>query len=298
MPLDLGRPVWVDDPHFNVEYHVRHTALPAPGGEDELRTAGRPGHVPAARSDQAAVGDLDGRGPRGRPLGDGLQDPPLHGRRRVRHRPAVGDHGHCRRPPSTPSPTTGSPNLHRRGSQLAVEAVLDMARSPYEQLRAVRAVDTRAPPGARAAGRDGRGACAAMAGLVRPTPSSTPQRTDRTAPSLRVGVDHGRRHQDGPQRRSAARSTTSCWPRSPAASATCCSSRGRVSRPGRAHPRTGVGPQSRLLAARPSATAPTRTRCRPCSPSCRSGSTTQLRAAPRRLGADGRAQGVEAGRRR
>ena len=37
VPLDLGRPVWSDDPHFNVEYHLRHTALPAPGGEPELR---------------------------------------------------------------------------------------------------------------------------------------------------------------------------------------------------------------------------------------------------------------------
>ncbi|MGH2752500.1 MAG: wax ester/triacylglycerol synthase domain-containing protein, partial [Actinomycetota bacterium] len=24
VPLGLGRPVWVDDPHFNLEYHVRH----------------------------------------------------------------------------------------------------------------------------------------------------------------------------------------------------------------------------------------------------------------------------------
>ena len=28
-PLDSGRPVWVDDPSFSVDYHVRHTALPA-----------------------------------------------------------------------------------------------------------------------------------------------------------------------------------------------------------------------------------------------------------------------------
>ena len=42
VPLDQGRPVWVDDPHFNVRYHVRHTALPRPGGESELkRLAGR-----------------------------------------------------------------------------------------------------------------------------------------------------------------------------------------------------------------------------------------------------------------
>ena len=37
VPLDMGRPVWVDDPHFNIDYHLRHTALPAPGGEAELR---------------------------------------------------------------------------------------------------------------------------------------------------------------------------------------------------------------------------------------------------------------------
>jgi diacylglycerol O-acyltransferase / wax synthase len=37
VPLDLGRPLWVDDPHFNLGYHLRHTALPAPGGDEELR---------------------------------------------------------------------------------------------------------------------------------------------------------------------------------------------------------------------------------------------------------------------
>ena len=42
VPFGQGRPVWVDDPHFKVQYHVRHTALPRPGGEDELkRLAGR-----------------------------------------------------------------------------------------------------------------------------------------------------------------------------------------------------------------------------------------------------------------
>jgi WS/DGAT/MGAT family acyltransferase len=41
-PLAQARPVWIDDPHFNVGYHVRHTALPAPAGEHELRRlAGR-----------------------------------------------------------------------------------------------------------------------------------------------------------------------------------------------------------------------------------------------------------------
>jgi len=37
VPLSLGPPVWVDDPHFDIRYHVRHTALPAPGGDEQLR---------------------------------------------------------------------------------------------------------------------------------------------------------------------------------------------------------------------------------------------------------------------
>jgi diacylglycerol O-acyltransferase len=42
VPLDAGRPVWTDDPHFNVRYHVRHAALPAPASQEELKTlAGR-----------------------------------------------------------------------------------------------------------------------------------------------------------------------------------------------------------------------------------------------------------------
>ena len=41
-PLGLSRPVWVDDPHFNVRYHLRHTGLPGAAGDDQLRVlAGR-----------------------------------------------------------------------------------------------------------------------------------------------------------------------------------------------------------------------------------------------------------------
>jgi diacylglycerol O-acyltransferase len=35
-PLETGRPLWIDDPSFNLAYHVRHTALPPPGDEDAL----------------------------------------------------------------------------------------------------------------------------------------------------------------------------------------------------------------------------------------------------------------------
>jgi len=36
VPLKLGPPVWVDDRDFDLRYHVRQTALPAPGGDAEL----------------------------------------------------------------------------------------------------------------------------------------------------------------------------------------------------------------------------------------------------------------------
>jgi WS/DGAT/MGAT family acyltransferase len=38
----LGHPIWVDDDRFNLAYHVRHTHLPVPGDERQLkRLAGR-----------------------------------------------------------------------------------------------------------------------------------------------------------------------------------------------------------------------------------------------------------------
>jgi diacylglycerol O-acyltransferase len=36
LPLDLGQPVWVDDPSFDLTYHVRRTALPVPGDDAAL----------------------------------------------------------------------------------------------------------------------------------------------------------------------------------------------------------------------------------------------------------------------
>ncbi len=36
VPFRLGHPVWVDDPHFDIEYHVRRSAIPEPGGLREL----------------------------------------------------------------------------------------------------------------------------------------------------------------------------------------------------------------------------------------------------------------------
>ncbi len=51
VPLDLGPPVWVDDEHFDIGYHVRRTALPAPGGDAELSAL--MARVMSARLDRA-----------------------------------------------------------------------------------------------------------------------------------------------------------------------------------------------------------------------------------------------------
>ncbi|HVE75494.1 MAG TPA: wax ester/triacylglycerol synthase family O-acyltransferase [Actinomycetota bacterium] len=36
VPLGLGQPFWVDDPSFDLSYHLRHAALPAPGTDEQL----------------------------------------------------------------------------------------------------------------------------------------------------------------------------------------------------------------------------------------------------------------------
>ena len=36
VPLGLDQPYWVDDPNFDIEYHIREIALPRPGSEAQL----------------------------------------------------------------------------------------------------------------------------------------------------------------------------------------------------------------------------------------------------------------------
>ncbi|HWD65781.1 MAG TPA: wax ester/triacylglycerol synthase family O-acyltransferase [Solirubrobacteraceae bacterium] len=37
-PLGLTRPWWIDDPDFNLDYHLRRSSLPRPGGQRQLQT--------------------------------------------------------------------------------------------------------------------------------------------------------------------------------------------------------------------------------------------------------------------
>ena len=49
--FEMGRPFWVDDPRFNIDYHVRHTALPSPGSIEQLR--GLAGRIFSQRLDRS-----------------------------------------------------------------------------------------------------------------------------------------------------------------------------------------------------------------------------------------------------
>ena len=91
VPFDLALPVWVDDPSFDLGFHVRRAALPSPGGRRELVRAGPADPLAPARPDEAALGALRDRGARGRPRGHAAEGPPRDDRRAVRHAPRGGD---------------------------------------------------------------------------------------------------------------------------------------------------------------------------------------------------------------
>ena len=172
VPLELGRPVWVDDEHFNLEYHLRHTALPKPGGETELRRL--VGRVMSQQLDRA------------RPLWEiwvveGLEDGRWAMVAKTHHALVDGVSGtdllavimdqsaNAERPARlrewTPQPAPSS-------LQLMADSLENVVRSPYEQMRALRA-QTRMVRRVLAYAMEVVGGLVALGGLVRPTPVSS-----------------------------------------------------------------------------------------------------------------------------
>ena len=138
VPFGQGRPVWIDDPQFNLDYHVRHTALPSPGSEDQLRTLA--GRVFSQRLDRTKpVWEMW--------LVDGLDG----GRFAI-----VGKTHHClvdgvsgvdittvlfdldREPAATSTPQSWLPQPEPSGAQLLGEAVIERATNPAEMVRSAR----------------------------------------------------------------------------------------------------------------------------------------------------------------
>ncbi|HEX4489899.1 MAG TPA: wax ester/triacylglycerol synthase family O-acyltransferase [Acidimicrobiia bacterium] len=168
VPLQLGRPVWVDDPHFNLGYHLRHTALASPGGDHQLRTL-----VGRLMSQQ-----LD----RHKPLWEmwmveGLEQGHWALVSKVHHCMVDGVSGtdllavvlDSEPEPAPPLRDAWKPDTEPSDIRLVADALVDVVVSPYEQLRAVRSI-TRAPRQAVAQLGEVTKGLRAWTGVVRPTP--------------------------------------------------------------------------------------------------------------------------------
>lgn len=172
VPWDLGLPVWVDDPRFDVGYHLRRTALPAPG--DDAALSALVSRIMSQRLD------------RDRPLWETWVIEGLAGDRwavltKVHHCLADGVSGArlysaiFTAPPESPAAPphqTPTPEQGPETSGLLLAAVGDLARYPMQQLSLI-ADAVRSPR--RLASRIATTATglAGLAGVLRPaTPSS------------------------------------------------------------------------------------------------------------------------------
>lgn len=145
VPFDLGPPIWVDDDAFDLGYHLRRTALPAPGGDQELTAL--MGRVMSARLD------------RNHPLWEywlveGVQAPDGGAERwalisKVHHCMVDGVSGTdlyrvvldpSPEPTAAAVPDDWRPAPPPSDLALASAAVLDLARLPARQARAVVAI--------------------------------------------------------------------------------------------------------------------------------------------------------------
>lgn len=170
VPLDLGRPVWVDDVHFNLEYHLRRTALPSPGGSGELRRL-----ISRLMSQH-----LDRR----RPLWEiwmveGLEDDHWALLSKTHHAMVDGVAGTDLlalllddQPEPTPAvPDNWHPDPQPSDVRLVGDALIDYVASPYEQWRAARSLIRSQRALVGAARRNLKGLSALM-GVIAEAPSS------------------------------------------------------------------------------------------------------------------------------
>jgi WS/DGAT/MGAT family acyltransferase len=169
VPFGLGRPVWVDDPYFNLGYHVRHTALPAPGTEPILRRSAA--RIFAQRLD------------RSKPLWEiwmieGLSENRWALLSKVHHSMVDGvsatDLMTVMFDDAPPQAAQGSwqPEPEPSGAQLVVRTLARQASTPSEQLRVARASLRRPRATVGQVLGLARGTLSS-AGLLRPLPRSS-----------------------------------------------------------------------------------------------------------------------------
>ena len=146
VPYGQGRPVWVDDPHFNARYHIRHSALPAPGSDEQLkRLAGRLFAQPLDRS--KPLWEIN--------LVEGLDGDRFALIAKTHHALVDGVSGVDITSvlfDTSPKPAGGGPRAQRAwsprpeptGAQLLARSLLERATVPAEAARGLRAL-SRAP---------------------------------------------------------------------------------------------------------------------------------------------------------
>jgi diacylglycerol O-acyltransferase / wax synthase len=172
VPLQLGRPVWVDDPHFHLEYHLRHTALPPPGGDGEL----------SALMGRLMSQELD----RHRPLWEawmveGLDDGRWALVTKIHHCMVDGISGtdlfavilDPERDTPRVRPLPWRPQPGPSAIRLAVDAAWHLAAVPYEALRAIGEIATTAPGRALSQLRDVAAGWASYAQRIPPPATSS-----------------------------------------------------------------------------------------------------------------------------
>lgn len=171
VPLDLGLPVWVDDPDFELAHHLVHVALPAPGGDAEL--ADLMGRVMSTRLD------------RDRPLWrywlvDGLADGRWALISQVHHCLVDGVSGtdlyHVvldpEPEPRPPTPDDRVPGPEPSETALLLGAVADLAELPVATARAAGSLLAHPREGWRRAATLARGGTALLGALL-PAPRSS-----------------------------------------------------------------------------------------------------------------------------
>jgi WS/DGAT/MGAT family acyltransferase len=188
VPLGQGRPRWVDDPQFNLGYHIRHTALPAPGSSEQLRTLAA--RIFSQRLDRSKpVWEMW--------LVDGLAKDRFALVTKTHHCLVDGVSGVDittvlfdteAEPIAVPGPEPWVPRPEPSGAEVLAEALLERVTTPAEMVRGARAV-FRAPRQAAGAAVDALEAAGAFA------------RSGISAPSSRFNVPIG------PYRRFATVST-------------------------------------------------------------------------------------------
>ena len=209
--LEMGRPLWVDDPRFNLEYHVRHTALPSPGSDRAAAHADRPDLLAAPRPLEAAVGAVARAGARGRALRDHQQDPPRARRRRVRRGHHDGPVRHLTRLRRRSLAESWTPAVEPSDATLVAEGVKGIAGLPTRVAR--RALDAARRPRETAAerARGGGGARQHRMELREPGARDAAERADRPPSPGPVAEVSRSRSSRRSRTRSGGRSTTSSW---------------------------------------------------------------------------------------